>query len=427
MNRITLCLIIMFFPSFLVAQELSIHSSQRIVSIKLSQEDFDAFNQGDFNLKKHTNFIYEQFRDSFDIICFVINNKYIPNSLGFAGKSIKISNDIEGIGQSIFDDSNLYGSSGRLKQIIILTRNDFILYGPSLHEIAHNWANYGIKTSGFYNNKEIVDYRLHWGFSGCGGQLGGFLQKNLIENYKGITNRYKANNGKGTIFGLNANGGNSIRYSDFELYLMGLMNISDLSPFSVFSQITMFEGDSVFDAKIKTDYNKERILQVLGNRVPNDSNSQKQFRILFAVVTPTELTYDEWELVDQHVEIFTREGWDGDSNLYNFYEATRGNAIIKADNLYNCQKTSTHIKNHKTWLKNFKIYPTPTTGLINISEFETDYKYQVSIMDISGNEILRIKNVSKDLELDLTDKPSGIYNLLIRKGDKLSTYQIIKK
>lgn len=73
-----------------------------------------------------------------------------------------------------------------------------------------------------------------WGFSNAGGQLGGAKYMRIVkENCGGIIGkiRYQGSmepdlNENGSFkyggFGLNTNGGNSLPYSDIELYIMGM-------------------------------------------------------------------------------------------------------------------------------------------------------------------------------------------------------------
>ena len=45
-----------------------------------------------------------------------------------------------------FNYSSEYGSSDRLKAVIQLTGLEYLKYGPSLHELAHQWANFALPT-----------------------------------------------------------------------------------------------------------------------------------------------------------------------------------------------------------------------------------------------------------------------------------------
>ena len=93
-----------------------------------------------------------------------------------SGQLIQVSNDISGIGLSAFDNSFIYGSSGKLKSVMHLTRRDYLRAGPSLHELMHNWGNFGIDTEGTFNGTDFFAFQPHWGFTGGNskGQVGWF-------------------------------------------------------------------------------------------------------------------------------------------------------------------------------------------------------------------------------------------------------------
>ena len=99
-----------------------------------------------------------------------------------------------------------------------LSRDIDLLYGPSLHELMHNWANFNINTTcfdPFGPGSGSYDFIPHWGFSGCGGQLGGFDQSTLVGNVGGNPNQYTAGINGHAGFGQFANGGNGLPYSNY--------------------------------------------------------------------------------------------------------------------------------------------------------------------------------------------------------------------
>uniref|UniRef100_UPI001431D333 T9SS type A sorting domain-containing protein n=1 Tax=Maribellus sediminis TaxID=2696285 RepID=UPI001431D333 len=73
------------------------------------------------------------------------------------------------------------------------------------------------------------------------------------------------------------------------------------------------------------------------------------------------------------------------------------------------------------------IYPNPTSGIINITGFDINQTYLVRLIDNAGREITRYKDVSSDIEIDLTNMASGHYHVNIICGDKFATFQIIKR
>ena len=290
----------------------------------------DDFSNGE---KRNALFqdIYKKFPDKYDFIFLVLNETSKPSKPSYYGKLIAVSNNIEGIGLNVYDNSAEYGSSGKLKAVMQLTAIDYLKYGPSLHEIAHNWANFAITTHSVDapgSNITSYEYGNHWGFTGGStkGQLGGFKQSSLIEHGN---NLYTVE-----PFGSFANGGNGIPYNELELYLMGMIPISSVSNFDMFTDITSFTVSQTaydFTATTRTTYTPQLLEDFLGERVPSSGNSQKDFKLLVVVITDAPLSNDEWNKVDATAEWFSKKG-DDDTSLYNFWEATNGVGSITIEN-----------------------------------------------------------------------------------------------
>jgi hypothetical protein len=268
---------------------IEISPNNRVASLLMSSTEYSNWiTKNEFNnwIGRGTIVpdIYKKFADDFDFIFLILNEDTKPSNLPY-GQLINSSNNIRGIGITIYSPSiELYGPVEKLKAVIHLTQRDFLQKGPALHELMHNWANHGIPTESavFGTNVQSYNYQPHWGFTGgnIGGQLGGFKQNTLVEN--GGDSYTVAR------FGQNANGLNSQPYNELELYLMGMIPISDVSNFDVFRNITSFVYNSSddnydFDASIRTTYTPESLEALLGVRIPSASSSQKDFKALIVV------------------------------------------------------------------------------------------------------------------------------------------------
>ncbi len=312
-----------------------LHSNNRVSSLLMSESEYnnwvnnDGFSDSNIRLPLVQD-VYKKFSDTYDFIFFVLNEPSIPSSLYYYGRLIGVSNNVEGIGKSIYDYSSDYGSSGKLKAVMQLTGLEYIKYGPALHEIAHQWANFALPTHSVDapgSNLTSYPYGSHWGFTGGStkGQLGGFEQSTLVENGN---NSYTVDE-----FGPFANGGNGIPYNELELYLMGMIPVSSVSNFDMFTDITSLAiNTSTFDfTASKTTYTPESLINLLGEREPSVDNSQKDFKLLVVVITDEPLSDDEWNKVDATAEWFSKKEDDGTS-LYNFWEATNGVGSITIEN-----------------------------------------------------------------------------------------------
>ena len=104
---------------------------------------------------------YDYFEDDYD---FLVVRSALPLANGIEGTTFKVKNEVRGIGLELFDDTEEFGSAGRLQGATFV---NFRHIGPLVHEIAHNWANY-------LDVFEVDAFGFHWGFTDVQGVLGGY-------------------------------------------------------------------------------------------------------------------------------------------------------------------------------------------------------------------------------------------------------------
>ena len=260
--------------------KITIHPNKRIASLKMSSDEYKSYLENDqfYKDNKFTQSliqdIYKKFEDDYDYVLLVLNEDEKPPGVTY-GVNKGVKNDNQGIGIDIFDSSANYGSKGTLKNVMQLYYLNGLTNGPALHELMHNWASKSIPTT----------LTAHWGFTGGSnkGQLGGFDQNTLVSNGG---NSYSVGN-----FGEFANGVNSVPYTEFELYLMGMIPLTDVTPFDTFEGISSQEYSDdyktiTFNAEIKTSYSPTLIESLLGKRIPSYQDSQKEFMMLMIILTP---------------------------------------------------------------------------------------------------------------------------------------------
>ena len=277
---------------------------------------------------------FTHYEDAFDYLMVFSNLPEHGDNQHYTyyGIHLSVQNAVEGTGKSRYSKNQALGSAGRLNAILHFPWNQALLSGPSLHEIMHSWANYTIPTAA----------GGHWGFSSANGQLGGFDRANLVDHGGG---RYSAGD-----FGLVANGGNSVPYSPIELYFAGLIPPSEVPELWVAEDGTGLKdasgnwvyddaGYQIFTASKVSTWSIERIVAEHGARIPDSSQSQKEFRAaLILAVDPLhparKSTLDE---LSAAVQRFTHAGSD-DYN-FNFWEATGGRATLTMDGLSAYRRT----------------------------------------------------------------------------------------
>lgn len=325
-----------------VSDSIYIGLSNNVANLVMSAEDYDSWIQNDGFQKTAqpaviTKKLYQYFEDDFDVIMLITNEKEKPQTISYYGINRPVANSVEGIGRGIYSNASYYGSEGKLFSLMYLPYMDAIMYGPTLHEFCHCWANYAIPTA----------VSGHWGICGGNtkGQLGGFVQSTLLTNVDDIANKYSVE-----PFGVNANGGNGVPYSEFELYLMGMLPIESVQEFDAFpdvpSETFQYCDDSkqriCFLADTRNHYTPSSLIDLLGQRVPDYTTSQKQFKALFVILSKEPLTSEEWTKCESSVGWFCRTSDDG-TRLYNFWEATRGVGSIVPDDLSSSLKETTDI------------------------------------------------------------------------------------
>ncbi len=284
------------------------------------------------------NNVYKKVSDSFDFIFIVCNSNQLTES--FSGRHSTVKNTIQGIGKSLFDNSAIYGSSGRLKGINELkNRGGIYSNGPFLHELCHYWGAINIGQEHGDANGHYYDYG-HWGISDVHGQLGGFDYATLETNVDGNPNKYKASSFWGQteynkkVF-LQAGTSNNV-YAPLELYLMGLIPVSDVPDIHIYKNVraeSNTASDGIFYAESSETITMEKIIQDNGVRVPDWQDSQKSFRGLVVVLTEKKINDYEWGIIKQDVLLQELQQDDNNPKKANFWEATGGRATIKLSGL----------------------------------------------------------------------------------------------
>ena len=287
--------------------------------LKTNPIDFEALAQ----------VFFTHYEDVFDYLMVLSNLDSFGDNQHYTyfGTHLSVQNAVDGTGKSRYSRNQAFGSAGKLNAILHFPWNEAFLYGPSLHEVMHSWANYTIPTVA----------AGHWGFSSANGQLGGFDRANLVDHGGG---RYSAGS-----FGLVANGGNSIPYSPIELYFAGLIPPSEVPDLWVAEDgkglrdasgdwVRDDSGYPIFSASKVSTWSIERIVAEHGARIPDSSQSQKEFRAALVLAVdplhpPRHSTLDK---LSREVQIFTDAGPVTQVGS-NFWEAMGGRATLTMDGL----------------------------------------------------------------------------------------------
>jgi hypothetical protein len=384
---------------------ITIHPNNRVAIIEIPEQEYSypavnkdkqpiyhdkdkkiqAIDTWDYNRSNLTKKLYQCFNDDFDVIVFIDNNMIKKGGefkiadepeRTFYDRYETASNLIRGVGmlhkeapddfvdRQYKEGLQKYGSQKNLKGTIAIRDLYGVKRGPFLHEFAHMFGQFILTTYSGYEKGQKAG--PHWGVSNVGGQLGGFLDRTLKSPFtdsslttpaSGQAGWYQANNGVSNSFDPDASI-NDKPYAPLELYLMGLMSKDEarekVGTIKVFKNPEFQDPKNYEEGKFYAEgfdtYTIENIVEQHGERIPNSEESQKEFRMLFVVVTSSSRAPLTEKIprsngssksllddVDDIVEEMTRKD-NIPGGKYNFYMATDKRATIKADGLFEALK-----------------------------------------------------------------------------------------
>ena len=305
---------------------LSLDPTQSFAILELPADDYRVAYDEAANVEKICRFIYRHFDDEFDFIHLLGDSESVPSSAAYFGRAFPVRNSVRGLNLGQYDRTQRYGSDGRLRSVQHFPNYRALLAGPSLHEILHTWGQKLLPP-------DLAEApSSHWGFSSAAGQLGGFDLVTLTASPT-TEDLYYASNGLAgsTSFGLVANAGNNMAYSEIELYMMGLLPISDV-PELVFAPRAEFvdQASGFFTAP-----DGFRVLESgdlaarYGTREPAPGSSQTAFRGLVVLLTDGSTNASQLSDIRSDLRWLEGNSSDGDPNFFNFAEATGFRATLR--------------------------------------------------------------------------------------------------
>ncbi|MDN5204896.1 fibronectin type III domain-containing protein [Fulvivirgaceae bacterium BMA10] len=240
----------------------------------------DQVPTGSFDFVGWTQKFFDHFNDDYDFINIVIAPSQPGNRFHF-----QIKNDVQGIGSSIFDNTDQYGSNGKLQGINFFPIS-FFFDGASTayqHELGHQWINHS-KTPNLSHGaphwpiSDLASGIMGWNITGS--LIGGSFPYSLIpegENYRleFLGNDYVPS------------------FNDLELYFMGLLPADSVKTHFVFDNQNQTPANGQLLLGPISNITIENILASDGPRVPNYKDSQKKFRLATIIITEKALDADE--------------------------------------------------------------------------------------------------------------------------------------
>ena len=240
---------------------------------------------------------------------------------------ISASNDVRGIGRPVFSRSREYGSEGKLQGIIVLHEYRSLLTQVMVHELTHRWAAH------------ILNSDVHWGRISANSPLGGFNVATLKSHEDGSYTACYGNNSLSNppdVYGL--------PMPPIDLYLAGLVppeEVPDLVQFEgsrEFYPADFCDGSIGLIATSIRTHSIDDIIERYGNRFPDHSQSQKDFRaaVILLVNKKHPPVRSRLDRVSHDAAFFSQlepVSRNGTLEQYNFYEFTGGRATLTAAGL----------------------------------------------------------------------------------------------
>ncbi len=276
------------------------------------------------NLPNITSRFIQAFGDDYDQIAVFLsfNDRASPTALAY---QMPVRNDTRGLGIPVFDNTALFGSSGKMQTVLNMKRiglygrgaaddPDSGLYAVWAQEAAHRWLVYfRLRREGETANTEALLGRMlaHW--------------KNNVQADGSILDGYSwKDNGDGSYSTLDR----GVRYGPLDQYGMGLRLASEVPPFFLLERMTDMQGRMVMSGfargtrylASRVDLTVEDIVRANGPREPASDPVAGDLRM--AVVLISAPGQPASELIGEAFQIDnTRRLW---TEFYNTAGGGRG-------------------------------------------------------------------------------------------------------
>jgi hypothetical protein len=232
---------------------------------------------------------FEHHRDVYDSLIVWLDFPHSPLGGRAGAWSQGLRNDVQGIGPPLFDNSEMVGSDGQLASIVHMGSMDNYPEDPDevfrhvhtpLSRLAHEYSHRWLTFVSFRDQHGNISAGLrarnvfsHWSFytdSDLSVMLGNDIQ----------------DNGDGTFTTL----GGLRRYSDLDLYLMGLIPPEQVPDVFYVDNVPDAQHDAKPRAGVtftgdRVNVTIEQIIAAEGPRIPTSVESQKHFRTAFVLLT----------------------------------------------------------------------------------------------------------------------------------------------
>ncbi|MCW5964765.1 MAG: hypothetical protein KIT83_12055 [Bryobacterales bacterium] len=261
-------------------------------------EIFSGSSQPSVDVFRASQVFFESQPDDYDYLVFY-NDANISAGLTAVAFEITVRNQVEGIGEEIVDRSSRFGSKERLQAIINMgplsqypddPYGNVSVLGPSessplsvlAHEAGHRFLAFPLLREGASDTINLLGRQLaHWSFRF--NSHGSFMEGSDLSAPP-----------SGELGNTYTTGPPTLRYSEFDRYLMGL-----ISPQQVGGEQSLFYVGGTGSRTIaprrneqisgpRQDFSIDDIIAANGLRKPDHTIAQRRFRFAFVLVTEDE-------------------------------------------------------------------------------------------------------------------------------------------
>lgn len=221
---------------------------------------------------------YGYLADDYDFVQVVFS---LPQSSGNR-YHIGVRSDATGTGQGSANATAAYGSAGKLLGVTVFPLDTYFDCGEHTfsHETGHQWIN-------FLKNPALATGTPHWPYSNLADGIMGF---SIAGSGAGGTFPYTVDAAGAGLARVRIHAPSRPKtFSDFDLYLMGLLPASQIRDALVLATAPTC-SDCTMPA---TTVTIQDVINVNGPRLPTPATSQKDFRFATVVVTRDRLLNDD--------------------------------------------------------------------------------------------------------------------------------------
>jgi len=219
-----------------------------------------------------TQRFYQYYPDEFDFINVVSIPAYFGNRY-FSS----VQNKVEGIGLDFWDNSERFGSAGRLQGFIRFPVSYFydLASRAYVHEMGHNWIN-------FLSHPKLQGVSPHWPISFLAPGVMGYQ---VPTNSQGLSFPFDLVSLPNDRYRLDGVPNQRVEFNGVDLYLMGLGSAAQAGSYIVFeNQDQAVCGGCILEGPV-VEFTAQDVIEHEGPRVPAYPNSQIAFRAATIVVS----------------------------------------------------------------------------------------------------------------------------------------------